>query len=255
MGEGDRERRAGVGHWLRRRAGAVVLTCVGAGLAVVHVLAPGLRIDGVTVMLLVVAVVPWLGELFRSIEVPGIGKIEFRDIERRIEAVQRTANAALVGDGPDRGTVDDTAAWEAVRELAAEYVKVRLEQRSGPARNHRMDQIFARLVRATQRVRDFDAGALLGSQDAGMRLATYARLYGLPEPEALGALVDAAVVEPLPFNQYWALRAVGQCVDDMETEDVPLSVVRRLEEFRSRASRANDRREIVDRVLAGLGGH
>ncbi|MFR0358887.1 hypothetical protein [Streptomyces sediminimaris] len=232
----------------------MVLTCAGAGLAVVHVLAPGLRIDGVTVTLLVVAAVPWLGELFRSIEVPGIGRIEFRDIERRIEAVQRTASAALVGDGPDGGAVDDTAAMGAVRELAAEYVNVRLQQRSGQARNHRMDQIFARLVRATQRVRDFDAAALLGSQDAGLRLAAYARLYALPEPEVLSVLVDAASGEPLPFNQYWGLQAVGRCVDDMEAERVPLSAVRRLEDLRSRLFRATDRREIVDRVLAGVGG-
>ncbi|MGW3355700.1 hypothetical protein ACWDFL_09795 [Streptomyces bungoensis] len=246
--------RGGTTRWLRRRAGAVVLTCVGTGLAVVHVLAPDLRIDGVTVMLLVVAVVPWLGELFRSIEVPGIGRIEFRDIERRIEAVQRTANAALVGDGPGDGAVDDTAAMGAVRELAAEYVNVRLRLRSGPARNHRMDQVFTRMVRATQRVRDFDAGAWLGSDDAGMRLAAYARLYALPEPELLDTLVDAVTGEPLPFSQYWGLQAVGRCVDDMAAEQVPLSVVRRLEEFRSGLFRANDRKEIVDRVLAGFGG-
>ncbi|WBO64637.1 hypothetical protein [Streptomyces camelliae] len=253
MAEGERGRRAGAA-WIRRRAVAVVLTCLGVGAAVLHVLAPGLRIDGVTVMLLAVAVVPWLGDLFRSIEVPGIGRIEFRDIERRIDAVQRTANAALVGDGPEGGTVDDTAAWDAVRELAAEYVNVRLQQRSGAARNHRMDQIFARLVRVTQRVRDFDAGTLLGSQDAGLRLAAYARLYALPEPEVLGALVDAATGEPLPFNQYWALQAVGRCVDDLEAEQVPLSVVRRLEQLRSGLLRANDRREIADRVLARFGG-
>ncbi|MGW2637835.1 hypothetical protein [Streptomyces sp. NPDC001348] len=163
---------------------------------------------------------------------PGIGKSEFREVERRIEAVERTANAALVGDGPDRGAVDDSAAWDVVRDLVAEYVTCVWS--CAAARRGTMDQIFARLVRATQRVRDFDAGELLRSQDAGMRLAAYARLYGMPEPEALGALVEAAKAA---------------------TEDVPLSVVRRVEEFRSRASRANDRREIVDRMLAGIGGH
>ncbi|MET8804878.1 hypothetical protein [Streptomyces sp. NPDC004546] len=116
-----------------------------------------------------------------------------------------------------------------------------------------MDQIFARLVRATQRVRDFDTGAWLGSQDAGLRLAAYARLYALPEPEALGALVDAVIAEQLPFNQYWGLRAVGRAVEDLGTGRVPHGVVRQLEEFRSRMPRANDRAGVVDRILAEFG--
>ncbi|MQY35578.1 hypothetical protein SRB17_35560 [Streptomyces sp. RB17] len=231
----------------------MVLTCVGVGTAVLHVLEPDLKIDGITVMLLVVAAVPWLGELFRSIEVPGLGRIEFREIERRIEAVQRTANAALVGDGPEGGAVDDSAAWDMVKELAAEYVNVRLELSSGRARTRRMDQVFARLVRATQRVRDFDAGALLGSQDAGLRLAAYARLYVLPEPEVLDALVDAVTGEPLPFNQYWGLQAVGRGVEDVGAENVPFGVVRRLEDCRSRMRHAPDRVELIDRILEDLG--
>lgn len=251
MGEGDRGRGAGAGSWIRRRAAAVALTCVGVGVAVLHVLAPGLRIDGVTITLLAVAAVPWLGELFRSIEVPGLGRVEFW--ERRLEAVERAANAALVGDGPEGGAVDDTEAWDTVRELAAEYVKVRLELPSGRARTRRMDQVFARLVRATQRVRDFDAGALLGSQDAGLRLAAYARLYALPEPEVLDALVDAVTGEPLPFNQYWGLQAVGRGVEDVRAENVPFGVVRRLEDCRSRMRHAPDRVELIDRILEDLG--
>jgi hypothetical protein len=222
------------------------------GAAVLHVLAPGLKIDGITVMLLAVAVVPWLGELFRSIEVPGLARFEFREIERRIEAVQRTANVALVGEAPAGGAVDDTAAWEAVKELAAEYVTVRLELPGGRGRTHRMDQIFARLLRATQRVRHFDAGQLLGSQDAGLRLAAYARLYALPEPETLDALVDAVTGEPLPFNQYWGLQAVGRGVEDVGADRVPFGVVRRLEDCRSRMRHAPDRVELVDRILADL---
>lgn len=232
----------------------MALTCFGFAAAVLHVLAPGLKIDGVTAALLAVAAMPWLGDLVRSIDVPGLGRIEFQDMQRQLEAAQRTANAALVGDGPGGGAVDGTAASDAVRELAAEYVKVRDELRSGPARTHRMDQIFARLVRATQRVRDFDAEAMLRSQDAGLRLAAYARLYALPEPERLGTLVEVVTAEPIAFNQYWGLRAVGRGVEETGAEHVPLGVVRRLEEFRSRMPRDSDRGRLADRVLTEFGG-
>ncbi|OIJ91326.1 hypothetical protein BIV25_29760 [Streptomyces sp. MUSC 14] len=205
-------------------------------------------------MLLAVAVVPWLGDLFRSIEVPGVARIEFRDVERRVEAAQRTADAALVGDGPEGVAADDTAAWETVEELATEYVAVRLEQRSGAARTRRMDQIFARMVRATQRVDDFDTGELLRSRDAGRRLAAYARLYALPEPGLLSELVEAVAGEPLPFNQYWGLRAVGKGVEDAGADGVPPGVVGRLQELRSRVLLRSDRGELVDGILADLGG-
>ncbi|WP_158839038.1 hypothetical protein [Streptomyces sp. NRRL S-1022] len=231
-----------------------MLTCVGVGVALVHVTAPGLKIDGVTVMLLAVAVVPWLGDLVRSIDVPGLGRIEFREMQRQLDAVQRTADAALLGDGPQGGAGDGRAAWDAVRELAAEYTKVRDELPPSAARTHRMDQIFARLVRATQRVREFDAKTPLCSQDAGLRLAAYARLYALPEPELLGTLVDVVTAEPLAFNQYWGLRVIGRNVEEMGAEHVPLGVVRRLEEFRSRMPHDSDRGQLADRVLTEFGG-
>jgi hypothetical protein len=250
MGEGERRPGSGnAGPWLRRRAVALLVTCAAVGAAVLHVLAPDLRIDGIVVTLLAIAALPWLGELLRSIEVPGFARIEFRDIERRIDDVQRTANAALVGDGP----ADDGAAWDTVRGLAAEYVNVRLQQAGSAARTQRMDRIFARLVRAAQRVPGFDVEGLLASQDAGLRLAAYARLYALPEPEALGPLVDAAVADPLAFNQYWALRAVESCVTDGGAAQVPLGAVRRLREFRARTPPGNDRGEVADRILAEIG--
>ncbi|WP_318202047.1 hypothetical protein [Streptomyces sp. SCL15-4] len=252
MGEGERRPRSGdAGPWPRRRIVALLVTCAGVGAAVLHVLAPDLRIDGIVVMLLAIAAVPWLGELFRSIEVPGFARIEFQDIERRIDDVQRTANAALAGDGD--GPDDDGAAWDTVRKLAAEYVNVRLQEVGSAARTQRMDRIFARLVRAAQRVPDFDVEGLLASQDAGLRLAAYARLYALPEQEALGPLVDAAIADPLAFNQYWGLRAVESCVADRGAAHVPLGAVRRLREFRASTPADNDRGKVADRILAETG--
>ena len=50
--------------------------------AVTHLLFPELAIDAVTVTLLVVAVLPWLGHIFKSIEVPGLGRVEYHELER-----------------------------------------------------------------------------------------------------------------------------------------------------------------------------
>jgi hypothetical protein len=74
-----------------------ILVSAGALLvALVHVLWPDLSIDAVTVVLLAVAAVPWLGPIFKSIELPGGWKFEYqqiqaqvKDVERRVAGVER----------------------------------------------------------------------------------------------------------------------------------------------------------------------
>ncbi|MFF4479730.1 hypothetical protein ACFY1A_22295 [Streptomyces sp. NPDC001520] len=236
----------------RRFIVASVVSCVAVAVAVTHVLAPDLKIDNVTVALLIVAVVPWLRDLLNSIELPGGVRLEFKEaVEQRIEAAERIADAALVGSGDDGPETDDPTALADVRRLAAEYLGVRRSMASGSTRTQRMSGIFARLVRATQRLADPDLDGWLASPDGGLRLAAYARLYAVPVPDALTLLADAVVREPLAFNQYWGIRALDKVVDAVGVEDVPPGVVRRLEDCRPRGS---DRVALLRRLITKLHG-
>lgn len=249
------EHRVG-GRFVRRAAWrryivASVVSGVAVAVAVTHVLAPDLKIDNVTVALLVVAVVPWLRDLLNSIELPGGFRVEFKAVEQRIEAAERIADAALVGSGDDGPEADDPTALADVRRLAAEYLGVRRSMASGSARTQRMSGIFARLVRTTQRLADPDLEGWLTSPDGGLRLAAYARLYAVPVPDALTLLADAVVKEPLAFNQYWGIHALDKVVDAVGIEDVPPGVVRRLEDCRPRGS---DRVALLRRLITKLHG-
>jgi hypothetical protein len=51
-------------------------------LALVHIVFPQVAIDGVALVLIVIAVVPWLAPLFRSLELPGGWKVEFQDLQK-----------------------------------------------------------------------------------------------------------------------------------------------------------------------------
>ena len=144
------------------------------------------------------------------------------------------ADAALVGGGEGTGGTDDPAALEDVRRLAAEYLAVRADMRAGSARTQRMNGVFARLVRATQRLAA-DLADWLASSDGGLRLAAYARLYAVPDAAALRALADAVTDEPLAFGQYWGIRALDKVVDLAGPDEVPSQVVRRLEDCRPAA--------------------
>jgi hypothetical protein len=43
---------------------------------------PNARIDAITLALFAIAIVPWLGSILRSLELPGGWKVEYNDLKR-----------------------------------------------------------------------------------------------------------------------------------------------------------------------------
>jgi hypothetical protein len=252
---------------------AAAVTCAAVAAAVVHLVRPGLKVDGVTVVLLAVAVVPWLGDLFDSIELPGGTKLQYRQLAERVEAVEersaeagrtaddasRTARVALVtrsGEGAAApGAFTDTSAVPAgsVEGLAQEYARVREHTPRGPARTDRMEQIFADLVTATRGRDDFDVRAALTSADPGIRLAAYARLYARPEGDHLDDLTQAALAEEgIAFSMYWAFHAVVAVLDTVGAGRMRVDHVAALEACLARLPVDSDRRVVLHRLLAKI---
>ncbi len=62
-------------------------------LALVHIIWPQLAVDGVTLTLIALAVLPWLAPLFKSLELPGGWKVEFQDLQK---AAARADDAGLL---------------------------------------------------------------------------------------------------------------------------------------------------------------
>lgn len=69
------------------------ITLGALAVAIVHLLWPGLKIDAVTVALVTIATLPWLAPLFKSIEIPGLVKVEFAELE---QAKQEAESAGLL---------------------------------------------------------------------------------------------------------------------------------------------------------------
>lgn len=74
----------------------ISITIAAITIAAIHILLPNLKIDTITLALVIVAVVPWLAPLFKNIELPGGLKFEFQELER----VKQEAKAA--------GLIDET---------------------------------------------------------------------------------------------------------------------------------------------------
>ncbi|MEJ6328632.1 hypothetical protein Q2B95_08185 [Stenotrophomonas maltophilia] len=61
------------------------------------------KIDAISIALIIVAVLPWLRSIVKSVEVAGLGKLELQDVER---AARKVEDAGL----PKRGAADGEAA-------------------------------------------------------------------------------------------------------------------------------------------------
>lgn len=60
----------------------IAISAVAVVIIVVHLVWPKVAIDGITLALLVIAIVPWLAPLFKSLEFPGGWKVEFQDLQK-----------------------------------------------------------------------------------------------------------------------------------------------------------------------------
>lgn len=78
---------------MRHKGMRWAITIAAAAVVLTHVIWPTLAIDGVTATLLLVAVLPWLQPLFKSLELPGGVKVEFQDLE---DVAKRAAAAGLI---------------------------------------------------------------------------------------------------------------------------------------------------------------
>jgi hypothetical protein len=76
------------------------ITVVALAFAAAHLRWPDLSIDAVTLALLLAAISPWLGLIFKSLELPGGWKLEYREFQA---AAQKAQAAGLLSPKLARG--------------------------------------------------------------------------------------------------------------------------------------------------------
>jgi uncharacterized protein YutE (UPF0331/DUF86 family) len=79
----------------------IVITIFALSLAAVHIFLPNLKIDAITITLVVIAIIPWLAPLIKTLEFPGGWKVEFSEKLKKVEIDVEKAgliDEQLVGD-------------------------------------------------------------------------------------------------------------------------------------------------------------
>lgn len=106
-----------------------VLTLGALALALAHLIWPTMAIDSITVVLVLVALVPWVAPLFKTLEFPGGWKVEFQDLQKTTDKADA---AGLLAPAADAVTEQDYAFQRVAEQdpnLALAGLRIEIERR------------------------------------------------------------------------------------------------------------------------------
>jgi hypothetical protein len=239
----------------------VLLTVAAIAVAVSHAKWPTLRIDGVTLGLIVLAVLPWLAPIIKSIELPGIGKIELQEVKAQVEELR--GQAASASQKADTALTNTIVAPQAAALLTSEqrylalserYNDIRKTQKPSDLRTAAMTNVVGEMISLASSGASVKVVPFLTDRDDGKRLFAYAHIYAHPDPRLLPDLVRSVTqVEDKPFGQYWGIQAIGRVIQAApDSVDVQTQVA--LRQFLTKLKRGTDRHYELSRILRSLEG-
>jgi hypothetical protein len=105
-----------------------VVSLGGLALALAHLIWPDLSIDAITLALIVIAILPWLAPLIKSLELPGGWKVEFQELQK---AASRAESAGLLS--AEISNKQDAFSFQTIAEhdpnLALAGLRIEIEKR------------------------------------------------------------------------------------------------------------------------------
>jgi hypothetical protein len=117
---------------MKVRALQIVISFLACVLLVAHLIWPDLKVDAITLTLFGMAIVPWLGSIFKSLEVPGGWKFEFKDFAKAVtnaEASGLLTPKKVALKGQARSDVTYSALLDTYPKLAVIGLRVDIEKR------------------------------------------------------------------------------------------------------------------------------
>lgn len=170
----------------------IAISLVALTTLIVHLVWPDLAIDGITVTLILLAVLPWLAPLFKSVELPGGWKIEFKDLEK---ATDKADKAGLLADKSQTSTKPEYSFLLVADEdpnLALAGLRIELEKRLMQlAESHNLLGQLGGRGGVGPLLRVLDHSGVLSSNEA----ATLQELTRLLNSAVHGADVDKSAVD------------------------------------------------------------
>lgn len=214
-------------------------------------------LDATGLTLLAVAVVPWLGPIFETIKVAGV-EAKFREVEKRIQDVQATAEQASGRSAAARRQAELVTGGRFISgdadvdALAREYEQIRKTMAPSGVRTEKMAGVVSRMMSLLESDPAFPAATMLESSSLGDRLSSYAYYLVQTRNAPVARLIEIVGAERRPFNQYWGLEAIGHVVADPNVAFDRSATIAGVSKIRDSVEPGSDRRDATDRILATL---
>lgn len=113
----------------------LTITTVAVLMAVTHIIFPKINIDLITVVLIALAIVPWLEPLFKSVELPGGLKLEFHELEKigteakKVGLIPNKQQEPQIKTKEEKPKYDFVEIAEKNQELALVSLRIEIETR------------------------------------------------------------------------------------------------------------------------------
>lgn len=159
-------------------------------LAFAHLIWPSLAIDAITLALIVIAILPWIAPLIKSLELPGGWKVEFQELQK---AASRAESAGLLAAEASKAEAAFSFQSVAKRDpnLALAGLRIEIEKRlSQLAEVHNLQ--FRRPIGVGQLLRALTQNEVLSHEERSI-LADMVNL--------LNGAVHGAVIHAPPIGQ------------------------------------------------------
>ena len=187
---------------MKRYAIHITISSVAVVLAIGHLVFPEAQIDAVTLTLLAIAGLPWLGSIFKAVELPGGLKVEYQELTKAGEEAERAG--LLVGPTVRVEVPTYAALAETDPNLALAGLRIELEKRlRAISQTH---GIRAERQGISQLLRELRGLDVLSSQQQ----AVLADLIGLLNQAVHGAEVDSN-------GARWAVDVGSRLLASLET--------------------------------------
>ena len=187
----------------------MLITLSAIVIIVAHLIWPALAIDGITLALITIAIIPWLAPLFKSVELPGGWKVEFQELQKAKDDADKAGLLAPTSDVDKTPRYSFLSIAEDDPNLALAGLRIEIEKRL-------QNIAEARNIPARKQ----SDGSLMSilSQEGAITKQAYsvlADMIGLLNSAVHGATVDKRAVD-------WAMETGPRLLKSLDDMTSPL---------------------------------
>lgn len=219
--------------------------------------------DETSLLLIGMAIVPWVIPMISSLEIPGVLKAEINNVRKTANTAlnvaqdsKSKADEAYISSDINTSSTEYLNASERLESLSLEYVKIRSENRKGLHRTSRMTNIFRGMAHTARSLGDkWDiAKEWIKQDDDGKNLSAIAYYYNFPGSADFDSIIECIKKSGQPFIKYWALITLKRKISIEGIDSLSHNNINDLRIISSSTPKNTDRKRLLNIINDTIDG-